>query len=33
MVEIINDKDYYIKNKKSTNKGLKASKDKDINEV
>ena len=33
MVEIINDKDYHIKNKKSTNKGFKASKDKDTNEV
>ena len=32
MVEIINDKDYYIKNEKSTNKRFKVSKDKDTNE-
>lgn len=31
MIEVINDKNYYIKNKKSTNKGSKVTKDKDTN--
>lgn len=33
MVEIINDKDYYIKNEKSTNKRCKASRGKDTNDT